>query len=70
MLEWSPSLALSGMMDKQPVVNVTEHNNTTEDSEGSTEDIDGESMGELNDIEDVINDLEDSDPQHQHHPNS
>nr|GMD24477.1 translocation protein sec62-like isoform X1 [Ipomoea batatas] len=67
-IEWSPSLALSGMMDKQTVVNVTEHNNMTEDGEGSTEDIDGESLGELDDIEDSddINDLEDSDPQ-QHH---
>lgn len=26
-LEWSPSLALSGMMEKQPVVNATEDNN-------------------------------------------
>lgn len=26
-LEWSPSLALSGMMEKQTVVNATENNN-------------------------------------------
>ena len=40
MLEWSPSLALSGMMDKQQqtVVNTTEPNNKFNDeSKGSSE---------------------------------
>ncbi|KAE8720845.1 nuclear transcription factor Y subunit A-1-like [Hibiscus syriacus] len=38
-LEWSPSLALSGMMDKQTVVNATEDNKYSNESEVTSETI-------------------------------
>ena len=36
-LEWSPSLALSGMMEKQTVVNATENNNNFSNESKATE---------------------------------
>lgn len=66
-LEWSPSLALSGMIEKQTVVNITEPNDNVTDSKSSDEKL--FSSGDLDDetipSEEVTENTEDSD----HHQN-
>ncbi|OIS99086.1 PREDICTED: translocation protein sec62 isoform X1 [Nicotiana attenuata] len=67
-LEWSPSLALSGMMEKQTVMNVTEPYDNVTDSKGSDEkvfspaDVDDESTPK-EEVEEVSENVEDSDHQ-------
>ncbi|KAG6762321.1 hypothetical protein POTOM_032814 [Populus tomentosa] len=70
-LEWSPSLALSGMMEKQPtVVNTTEPGNFTDsgktdsEKESPADDEGGETILEQHEDEETEN-IEDTD-QHQH----
>ncbi|KAJ6895730.1 hypothetical protein NC651_022068 [Populus alba x Populus x berolinensis] len=70
-LEWSPSLALSGMMEKQPtVVNTTEPSNFTDsgktdsEKEPPADDEGGETILEQHEDEETEN-IEDTD-QHQH----
>ncbi|XP_059315274.1 uncharacterized protein LOC132643585 isoform X1 [Lycium barbarum] len=65
-LEWSPSLALSGMIEKQTVVNITEPNDNVTDSQSSDEKV--FSSGDLDDetlpkeeVEEVTENTEDSD---------
>ncbi|KAJ0973673.1 hypothetical protein J5N97_015638 [Dioscorea zingiberensis] len=60
-LEWSPKLALSGMMDKQPTVNATEANHPTDGSgtttaEGVAEDLNMDASGLAGD-EHIADDL-------------
>lgn len=69
-LEWSPRLALSGMMEKQTVFNATDPNsNLTEGSKGSTgkvdplDDIDGDTNLKQDEVEEVIENVEDGDDQ-------
>ncbi|KAJ6750801.1 hypothetical protein OIU85_001348 [Salix viminalis] len=71
-IEWSPSLALSGMMEKQPpVVNATEPNDFTDSGQTESEkvppagDEGGETVSEQHDDEEIEN-IEDSGDQHQH----
>ncbi|VFR02936.1 unnamed protein product [Cuscuta campestris] len=71
-IEWSPSLALSGIMEKQPVVNnVTEHNNSnkTATEEGGTarvvaedEAVKGEEDADEIEEEEVVENVQDSNP--------
>ncbi|XP_016469805.2 uncharacterized protein LOC107792127 isoform X1 [Nicotiana tabacum] len=67
-LEWSPSLALSGMMEKQTVMNITEPHDNVTDSKGSDEkvfspaDVDDESTPK-EEVEEVTENVEDSDHQ-------
>lgn len=69
-LEWSPSLALSGMIEKQPVVNITEPIDNVTDSKSSDEklfssgDLDDETISN-EEVEEVTENTEDSD----HHQN-
>ena len=70
-LEWSPSLALSGMMEKQQtVVNATEPNNFTDAGESSAEkveDVDGEFPADQEEYEEVDGNVEENgDHDHQH----
>ena len=67
-LEWNPRLALSGMMDKQPVVNSTDSNdNITNESKTSSQepavhdDEDGETISMQHEDEEVTGDLENKD---------
>ncbi|KAK4709001.1 hypothetical protein R3W88_029926 [Solanum pinnatisectum] len=69
-LEWSPSLALSGIIEKQPVVNITEPNDNVTDSKSSDEKLfsSGDSDDETipnEEVEEVTENTEDSD----HHQN-
>ncbi|KAJ6755185.1 TRANSLOCATION PROTEIN SEC62 [Salix purpurea] len=71
-IEWSPSLALSGMMEKQPpVVNATEPNDFTDSGRTESEkvppagDEGGETVSEQHDDEEIEN-IEDASDQHQH----
>ncbi|KAA8549756.1 hypothetical protein F0562_001226 [Nyssa sinensis] len=70
-LEWSPRLALSGMMEKQqPVVNATEPNNFTDESKARSEkvvspdDEGGETFPEQHWEEEITGNLEDMDQDH------
>lgn len=45
-LEWSPRLALSSMMDKQPVVNVTDSNNVTDATHEAMDATEGETVAD------------------------
>lgn len=65
-LEWNPRLALSGMMDKQPVVNSTEANdNFTNESKTNSQEaaahdeVDGETISLQHEDEEVTEDIED-----------
>ncbi|KAK1364270.1 Translocation protein SEC62 [Heracleum sosnowskyi] len=67
-LEWNPRLALSGMMDKQPVVNSTESNdNFTDESKTSSQEaaahdeVDGETISLQHEDEEVTRDIENKD---------
>ncbi|QCD78085.1 uncharacterized protein LOC114188707 [Vigna unguiculata] len=65
-LEWSPTLALSGMMDKQQnVANATGSADTSKTGAEHADDVDDENnfMGQYNNTEDVIDDVDD-DKQH------
>ncbi|KAJ6777608.1 TRANSLOCATION PROTEIN SEC62 [Salix koriyanagi] len=71
-IEWSPSLALSGMMEKQPpVVNATEPNDFTDSGRTESEkvppagDEGGETVSEQHDDEEIES-IEDAGDQHQH----
>uniref|UniRef100_A0A5B6ZEW9 Translocation protein SEC62 n=1 Tax=Davidia involucrata TaxID=16924 RepID=A0A5B6ZEW9_DAVIN len=73
-LEWSPRLALSGMMEKQqPVVNATEPNNFTDGDQARSEkvaspdDKGGETFSEQHEDEEISGNLEDIDHDHQQH---
>lgn len=70
MIEWSPRLALSGMMEKQTGNNMTDSNNITESS--SEEEI---NLGDEHELitatdqpndEEIIEDVDEHHHQHQH----
>ncbi|XP_016515660.1 uncharacterized protein LOC107832351 isoform X1 [Nicotiana tabacum] len=66
-LEWSPSLALSGMMEKQTVMNVTEPYDNVTDSKGSDEKVFSPAVVDEStpkeEVEEVTENVEDSDHQ-------
>ncbi|KAK9274008.1 hypothetical protein L1049_018822 [Liquidambar formosana] len=75
-LEWSPRLALSGMMEKQPTVvnatgptnNYTDGTKTDPEEASSPDGTDGEIIEEQHEVEEVIGNVEDADHhQQQHH---
>ncbi|KAL2507114.1 translocation protein-related [Forsythia ovata] len=67
-LEWSPSLALSGMMEKQTVFNATDPDNNVTDGSKTTnedmaqpEDVEGETITGEHEIDESIENAEDTD---------
>lgn len=84
-LEWSPRLALSGMMEKQSVINATEADNFTEGGKSNPEEVvipeDGQNISQdeaeegvgvvestdQHEFDEEIENVDDSDHQHQHH---
>lgn len=69
-LEWSPSLALSGMMEKQTVFNatdpdsnVTDGSKTTTEQTAQPEDVEGDIITDEHEVEQPIENSEDTDHQ-------
>lgn len=67
-LEWSPTLALSGMMEKQqPVVNFTGPGSSANGTKASEETTASDGLGDVNQAEgEVVEDVNESDA-NQHH---